>query len=894
MKICAIRLREVGKFSEPVALEGLSGGLDILVGPNELGKSTILRAVRAVFYEQHKSSSVKNTKALLHNLCPQSGGAPLIEVDFAIDGRRLRLRKQFLSGKQASLYDLDAGHVLARADEADAQVLELLARHPGGTKRDGKLMWVGQRDALQHTTPSREEQAGLRNLIEAQLGDVADGGGARIVRQKIRTRLAQMLTASSKQPKANSDYANAVKEQTSLRAKLSAAQARANEARDQLAHLDELVAEREALENPKTVGALAERHEGAVKALEAARQAREKLHAAQAIVEKCSIEQEKETLGLSVYEAQLKEFGDLSAAEKGAKKELKSLREQAKAAAGAVQRARQQRDELRLKVAAARRAGQQLEQLARAGEMDKKLAAAQEDFAKAQAADKQLQDVTASLNNLKVTRQLVDQARSLAQALVSADAQLNAAAPQISISYVAGGAGKITEAGRALKDGTVLQRRSPIVLDIEGVGQIRIEPGASQDLAALEEDATAQRAQLDECLAVMGAADLNQAEKALASKAQMEEQANLANAALQILAPDGVPTLARHVQDLQDMTAGNSMRDEDTAPDVPALKAAAVAIETLANDLQNAGDKFEKLTEQSTQLVNKLAGLEARAAGQAKQLEILRALLPPSEEERQTRREKLREIAAQSERASNSARRDLADWQNKAGNDAAYQGLRDKLQDAQRDSERASRQLSEVKLDLAKTQSALQTLAQDGAPARVIELQEMLARLDKQVARYGQEVAALQLLDELLLAQEQATQDKFLAPVLAAVRPYLTTILPGADLRFSDDLDVLGLARQSHEQTLDLLSAGTQEQIAVLVRLGFARLSAQNGAPMPVILDDALVYSDDERIARAFDALQAASKLHQVIILTCRSASFAALGGNKLALQEWKMDDTAA
>ena len=39
-----------------------------------------------------------------------------------------------------------------------------------------------------------------------------------------------------------------------------------------------------------------------------------------------------------------------------------------------------------------------------------------------------------------------------------------------------------------------------------------------------------------------------------------------------------------------------------------------------------------------------------------------------------------------------------------------------------------------------------------------------------------------------------------------------------------------------------------------------------------VVLDDALVYSDDDRFARVFSALREASTHHQVIILTCRAA----------------------
>ena len=59
MKIRAIRLKEVGRFSAPVALEGLSGGLDVLAGPNEFGKSTILKAVKAALFEQHRSKHRK-------------------------------------------------------------------------------------------------------------------------------------------------------------------------------------------------------------------------------------------------------------------------------------------------------------------------------------------------------------------------------------------------------------------------------------------------------------------------------------------------------------------------------------------------------------------------------------------------------------------------------------------------------------------------------------------------------------------------------------------------------------------------------------------------------------------------------------------------------------------
>ncbi len=120
MKIRAIRLKEVGRFSAPVSLEGLSGGLDVLVGPNEFGKSTILKAVNLALFEQHRSKARR-----LEAFRPYSGGAPLIEVDFEIGGKDWRIRKQFLSSPAAELRDLQSGSI-TRGVDAEARMTELL------------------------------------------------------------------------------------------------------------------------------------------------------------------------------------------------------------------------------------------------------------------------------------------------------------------------------------------------------------------------------------------------------------------------------------------------------------------------------------------------------------------------------------------------------------------------------------------------------------------------------------------------------------------------------------------------------------------------------------------------------------------------------------------------
>lgn len=85
------------------------------------------------------------------------------------------------------------------------------------------------------------------------------------------------------------------------------------------------------------------------------------------------------------------------------------------------------------------------------------------------------------------------------------------------------------------------------------------------------------------------------------------------------------------------------------------------------------------------------------------------------------------------------------------------------------------------------------------------------------------------------------------------------------------------LARGGFDEALDRLSGGTREQIAILTRLAFARLLARNNRATPVILDDALVYADDGRLARMLHAFATTAEAVQIVVLTCRRSKFAGL-----------------
>ena len=158
------------------------------------------------------------------------------------------------------------------------------------------------------------------------------------------------------------------------------------------------------------------------------------------------------------------------------------------------------------------------------------------------------------------------------------------------------------------------------------------------------------------------------------------------------------------------------------------------------------------------------------------------------------------------------------------------------------------------------------------------------------VQRYEAEIAGLNLLGETLAAIAAAGTSAYLQPILGRIRPQLAGLLLSEDLALSPELGFTGIVRGGRQELDQQLSAGTREQIAVLVRLAFGDILAVGGRPIPVVFDDALVYSDDERLVNMLGILRKASQHHQVILLSCRTRVMAEAGFRPLELRPWRTD----
>jgi uncharacterized protein YhaN len=194
--------------------------------------------------------------------------------------------------------------------------------------------------------------------------------------------------------------------------------------------------------------------------------------------------------------------------------------------------------------------------------------------------------------------------------------------------------------------------------------------------------------------------------------------------------------------------------------------------------------------------------------------------------------------------------------------------------------------------DLAGAEAALRRTrsVQDAALQEMGQLRVTLADLNGHIRTRSDSAVeeAWREASESLAAARSAARDLYLKPVITELLPLIGLLFDDISIVFDENtLLPQSVRRNGQDEDVDRLSGGMREQLSVLTRLAFARLLARDGRPTPVILDDALVYSDDDRIERMFDALHRQSRDQQILVFSCRQRAFAKLGGNVLQMQDW-------
>ncbi|MDE0380494.1 MAG: AAA family ATPase [Rhodospirillales bacterium] len=861
MKLRTIRLENVRRFVDPVEIGGIGDGLNVFSAPNEHGKSTVFDALHAVFFKPRTSWDRE-----IRSLAPHVGGDPSVAVEIELDDGIYWIEKRWSRRRNGDARIGTAGRLVGQADEAETWIAETLkAPRDGGP---AGLLWV--RQGLAGLDDGGAAQLARRDLLTSVTGEVeAMTGGRRMdaARDRRRRELDRYLTGTGR-VKTGGPLKHRQDEVTALRSTREELAVKSRRLRSELDRRRDLRRELADLEDPEEETRRKERLVEARTAHADASRHAESLERAKSDEHTKRVEAGRAEDRLKALEKELSEMVEAAAAHRTAKDEAQRATERLRLAEGAMSEAADAHksahahaetaaEVLRRSLlaeaaaAAARHREALIEKIEHAEELRRR-----SEQALADARTELPDSVLEGLDKLDESVRVLRRARDLE-------------AGAIAMAYAPGRQDGVSLEGRPLPDGKRLSIPDGARLDIEGIGRLEIHPGRRPDGETL----AGAEAELARALEAAGANTIADARTSAHRRRDAELRQRNAEADLTDLAPDGIDSLRARLAGLPQPIAG-----ED---DIPTAEEARQEDEASRRTLAEALGEYEAAHAAHGRVQAAAAQATAAAEGADTRLARATAALSGIEEpeaERTVRQEALSHLRTE----LGDAVRRREDIEASAPD---LEAAATALERARSIVERAGEERQRIRLELGKLDTSIGIQAGEAVDEELADIDSRLEAAQAALASLDFEVAVLKKLGAALEKARASARDRYVEPVMTELVPLLRLFWPEAELRFDpESLLPTALVRAGTEEDFDILSGGTQEQIALLVRLAFARMLARAGTPAPVILDDAIVYTDDDRIERMFDALTRQARDLQIVVFSCRQKAFRDLGGRGLGI----------
>ena len=194
-------------------------------------------------------------------------------------------------------------------------------------------------------------------------------------------------------------------------------------------------------------------------------------------------------------------------------------------------------------------------------------------------------------------------------------------------------------------------------------------------------------------------------------------------------------------------------------------------------------------------------------------------------------------------------------------------------------------ELVRVQARLTAERSRLDTLTgQIRSLDRSSDLQDQLAQKREQLSSLQAEYDAITLAMDALTQANTTLQNRFSPALGARAAEIFSAITAGRydKVLLSRDFSLSAeMAGDPVGRSIRLLSQGAADQLYLAVRLAICDMVLPVEKRVPLILDDALVSFDDDRLRAALDYLLAESEKRQILLFTCQKREMDYLSGRK-------------
>lgn len=891
MIIEEILVRNWRGFREEHRFE-LAESLNVLVGLNEAGKSTLFEVLQRTFFDRFNGSSqeLKAMQPIGSTLGPEA------EIIARVGGRRHRIVKRFLQNPVSEFFSFrgDGWELDHDGDVADQEIRELLeGQVPGrGAAKEehrglAQALWYLQREAaLPDQTWNEAVRKGLQGLVEVAASSPIEEA----VLRKIEDAYGEHWTRTGQLAK-RSPVKELEEEIPGLEAELVGLQARlaeGDEHRRSLEHLlEEMKGKKETVETLEAeadeLRTSIESKEVLAAELTAAERELETLQAQEKDLEK--IVKELEELEERIQEAEAAvetardALGDEKVAEDSAKKQEEFLRNQLK---NTIAPRRWEVEERLNGLQALRDKLGLLEEKERLLDRKERLEVARRDREELQGKIRTL--VAPSAEDLEAYRKAagdLDLVRAKAEAVAIRVAFDLSEAIEIS-----------TDPPADTQEGGEYLITSSTKFDLSGLGTITVS-GGGEDLKELQ----AELARLEEARATLqarfGLEDEAGFVAAHREKEGLKQQLEKLEATIAHYREDGDPAdeiseVEERLREKEALTG--KLGKDDLNLGSEALTREISALTEERDQLQERHDDLSSKAEEARELylaaIHKRGKAESdlteqRSTRQGYQRQVSDALKPYGTREHLD--SLLEDKASAASEASRTVKRLREAFREQVEKPKAA------LDDLQGQTGGIKASLHQDEIKEAQLRSALETLSQQNLYSQIGDLEASIEGKKSRRETLRRRAEGAKALWNLVQGLQQERAGALAGPVSERLSVWLAELTDGVyeSVSLSSELKPAEVRFSRYDANLGVgeLSHGTQEQLVVLLRLAIAISLSQEERQL-IVLDDRLVNSDPIRMRRFRPILQEAAESCQILLATCQEAPYAGLPGRVIRVPE--------
>lgn len=841
-------------------------GITVIEGPNEVGKTSIPEALDLLLTKMDSSShqDVKSAKPVGRDVGPE------VEIEMSAGQYRFVYRKRWIRDKETTLTILAPAQEQRAGRDAHQRVEEILAETLD--KDLWKALRIEQGAAL--ALPGFDVPS-LVSALDAAAGgdDPADSDDD--LWSRICAEYEQYWTATGRprvDRKSAEEAADEARQTVSeLQTKLDAIEKHAEEierlaSEQQRLETTQAECAEEALELEKQWGQteqLRNKTDRLTAECEAATRKRDGIASEQQhrqeLIE--ALQSRTEELRAHQDSAQQSAPALASAIElsEQATADLEAARESLNAAEDEQRRAEADRDHLRNRI--------ELEQLSERCE-------------RVTEAEQELQQAEKALESIKVDDDLLAQIEEAHLAVVTAEASVASVETTAlrDLSIEINGEEVALSGGDA--HNTVVD--DDVLVVLPDTAEIRVRAGTgSQSLATERRNA---QDQLHRLCSEAGVTDHSEAREAVGRRKDAERSRQDALKTIKLdlrdLTPEALKSKVDSLTERIEAYAAERPADPPVPADFEAAKKIASAKADAATEKRNEFDALQQAADDAagalqqgqvgeSKLVGKIEMAQSAEKSAAEALESARSQRPDS---------LIADELAVAENEASAALESLQHAQDELA-EADPDSLQARMENAQAASKRADHDLKANEQRQSELRIALSLRGEDGLHSQLEESRALLEHLEREHQRSEAKAEAARLLYDTFEARRQESRRRYSGPFKQRIDELGRIVF---DPSFSAEIDQnLAISKRTlHGDTLsvDQLSAGALEQLSIISRLACAAIVSPEGGGTPVIIDDALGWSDPDRLKRMGAAISAAGEQCQVIILTCTPGRYTRAG----------------